>query len=322
MPITNPGDHNPDGAPFDADKAAASILAGTAGAGNQTYGALPPLNVPGEWVSPSVKNQRRQQAIMPGLDLGIEQRLHKISRFGGMPEPLAQAVQAARDEIALARQVIDENRHPENPRFIASPAVRPVVVEQIEKAKRAVSDAEQLAKDPEIQQEWLDAVAGDLKAKQRAAAKALRAAKAAYADWAMSRSNADALSQQHERYGRSWLIHTRPHDMDPIGHVGRLDDALALASSDDEWVSGEAILKDYDEPPAFVIERYETAAAVAPGTSWQFGLHRLKQGSKDPYVAQALAAKDWRLLDAAPGFVEAGGFLHSADGERADGDDD
>jgi hypothetical protein len=261
---------------------------------------VPPSDV---YVSPVKKNRQRQQALFASrraLD-DLDERVSKVMRFDGAPESVRAAEKTARDAIAAARQSRIDGAHPDNPRYARDAAAKDAAALAAADAVRAVAALE--AVDEQAADEWLDGLTGRIASQQKAAAKALEAAAKAYAEWRSTIAAADALSRAQAKFG-DWHRHVDERELNPLGLIGEIRKALALAKTEDAYLSGLYLHSDptpEGEIPEWTLASLERAASIAPGSFAESQLMRLRNPHPaDAPAHESIAAKDLRILATSP----------------------
>lgn len=251
--------------------------------------------VPGEWVSPVVKQRRKQAMLLPpfGQISDLEERFKHFMLLDGLPEHVASLGQEARLAVGAATEAHEAARHPDNRRYAVSTAAKDAVVQEIAKATAAVGAFE--AALDESWDEWFDSLTSNLDKQRADALKALRAAEKAYAAFRATVNVANQVAQHGGRWDRSWHSSTiRAHDLDvPIASIR---DAMGFLEGDDDYASGAFLTAEYDGIPPHTLAKLKRGAEVSqPGSFAQQIYLRAVSLSESDYDAR-LAVETKHLI--------------------------
>lgn len=242
--------------------------------------------VPGEWVSPVVKQRRKQAMLLPpfGAIQDLNERLSVFTKYDGMPEHVATLAQQARLAIGAATEAHESARHEDNRRYAVSTAAKDAVVQEIAKATVAVGAFEDAARDSAS--EWFEGLVSNLDKQRDDALKALKAAEKAYAAFRSTVSTANTLAIETERWDKAWHSSTvREHDLNvPISSIR---DAIGFLSGDNDYASGAFLTAEYDGIPPHTLDRLKRGAEVSGGGSYaqQLYLRAVKPEDMDARLA-------------------------------------
>lgn len=259
--------------------------------------------VPGEWVSPVVKQRRKQAMLLPsvGQVADLEQRVSALLASPGAPEVVVTAGQRARDAVRAARETHEGARHPDSPRYALNQDAKDATILAVAEATKAVTDLEEVCSEDAVQQEWFESLTVGLAGRQTEVADALKTALALYSEWRQGIQAAHDLAQAQGRFGE-WHLHPDSRKLQPLSLVAELGKALAIATSDDDWVNGQYLTRDYDGVPPHTLAALRRSAEVAGGASYAESVY-LRVASPHPMdgpVRDALAAKDLRIVHTSP----------------------
>ncbi|WP_300678458.1 hypothetical protein [Nocardioides sp.] len=224
--------------------------------------------VPGEWVSPAVKQRRKQAMLLPpfGQIKDLSERLSFVTQFDGMPKHVAELAQKARLAIGAATEAHESARHPDNRRYAVGTAAKDSVVLAIAEATAAFG-AFQAAVDESVD-EWFDGLTASVDKQRADALKALRAAEKAYSAFRSTVSAANMLAIETGRWDKSWHSSTiREHDLDVP--TSSIRDAIGFLEGDDDFASGAFLTADYgDSIPPHTLAKLKRGAEVSGGGSY------------------------------------------------------
>jgi hypothetical protein len=259
---------------------------------------VPPSDV---WVHPKIKAARRQQALFPSsraLD-DLDQRIAKVVKVDGAPESVLAAESTARGAVAQARQVRADGGHPDNPRYAVSTDAKDAAAVADAQAVLAVSALENAAS--AAAEEWFDGLTARVSDLREEAAEALEAAARAYAQWRQTIAAAEALGREQGKWG-DWHHHPDARELNPLGLIAELRKARDIARSEDDWVSGAYLTKEYDGIPPHTMASLEKSARIAPGSFAESVLLRLKgrPHPADTPALETIEARDLRIINTRP----------------------
>jgi hypothetical protein len=267
------------------------------------------FSIPGEWVHPRLKAQKRQEAMLPSRKAlqDLEARLADVAKHDGAPKVLAQAIQKGRDAIAECNRAYDEGAHSENRRFAASPAAKDRVLVALGKATQAVSAMETVAQDPQVQYDWYDGLVAGLDKRRADALKALRAAEKQYASL---RATIDAAQALAIGPLAMWDAEWHSSVVSPVelaAPIKAMRDAISYLDEDseksDDVTTGAYLVKDadcegYEGVPAHTLARLKRTADLSQSGSFaqQVYFRALKPHKNDTDAQDAIERKFLRYL--------------------------
>lgn len=255
------------------------------------------FQIPGEWVSPVVRNRRKRAMALPGAAsiTNLEQRISKVMRFDSAPQAVADAAQEARAAVSAAREAHEAGRHPDSPRYAVSQAAKDAAVQEIAKATAAVSALEQVA--AESGDEWFESLVGNLDKQRAEALKALKAASKAYASLRATINGAQALAVEQGRWDRDWHSSAVP-EVDLNAPIGAIREAISHLDGGDEYTTGAFLTSEYEGIPPHTLAKLERRADLSDGGSFARQVYaRAKSPMANDEAAQdAIAQKRLALL--------------------------
>lgn len=268
-----------------------------------------------EYVPPSVREARRKARALPFKDeklRHLSERIGKVLSYGGIPKPVHEAANEARDAIAAARMALELCRDPEMPNYANGDAeMRSAAVAALGRAEMAVKRVEQVAR--ENYGEMRDSLVADLADQQAQAAEALQAALAAYSTWRRNISTAAALGAELGIHGPagSWAISDEAKETgDPMRLINGIADALKVAKSNDAVLSGQWLTTVADEEgiPDYLADHLRSVAKQGDTERWdvQVALRLLNPHREDHPARESIAMRDLRIVNSQP--VPAGIF--------------
>lgn len=260
------------------------------------------FEVPGGWVSPVVRQRNKSAMMLPnfGSITDLEQRIGAVLRYAGAPREIADLGQQARDAVAAARKAHEGSRHDTNRRFAVDQDAKDAVILEIARATAAVGALEALARDGAVRDEWFDGLVADLPTQRQKAARALDDATKAYAQWRRAIADADALARKQGRFGE-WHMHPDRLTIKPLDLIAELQKARDIAKSDDDWVNGDYLTKEYDGIPPHTMAALEKSAQSAGGSFVEQVYLRLKHPHPaDGPARDTIAERDLRIIHTRP----------------------
>ncbi|NYI76625.1 hypothetical protein [Nocardioides panzhihuensis] len=272
-------------------------------------GAANPNAMRSEYVPPSVRQARRQARALPFKEeklRTLSERIGKALSYGGIPKPVHEAANEARDAIAAARMALELCRDPEMPSYANGNAEdRSNALAALGRTEMAVTRVEQVARDN--YGEMRDSLVAGLAEQQEAAADALKAALDAYSAWRRNIGTAAALGAELGLHGPagSWAISNESKETgDPMRLINGIADALKVAKSDDEVVNGQWMVDvaDSEGLPEFLIEHLRTVADRGDSERWDVQVaRRLLSPHREDYPARdSIREKDLRIVNSQP----------------------
>lgn len=222
-----------------------------------------------EYVSPVIKNQQRQQMLLPSIQIlnDLDQRIASVVRFAGAPEQVATAAQSARDAVSAAREAYRAAQRDDNPRYTVSQAAKDAVVQENAKATAAVAALERAAE--ESKDDWFDGLVSNLDKQRADALKALRTAAKAYASLRGSINAAQALAVASGRWDKEWHSSTTS-EADLYAPIASMRAAIGFLEDGDDYTTGAFLTAEYEEGtiPPHTVAKLKRAADLSSGGSF------------------------------------------------------
>lgn len=261
--------------------------------------------VPGDWDNPRLKAQRLREATFPSRKAlhDLEKRLAALARTDGAPEPVAEAIDVARQAFDEANRAYDEGAHPDNARYARDQQAKDRVIVALAEVTKAVSTAEAVARRGDLQDDWYESLTGTIEEKRAAALDALRTAEKAYAALRGSIVAAKDLGVQQGRYDSAW--HTSVvNDVDLNRVLPELKKAIAFVDPDsdqsDDYTTGRFLTAEYDESalPPHTLARLRRMGELSGSGSfpWQLAARAISPSKEDHALQEALATKSLRVF--------------------------
>lgn len=257
------------------------------------------FEIPGTWVHPRLKAQRKQQMMLPSSKTvtDLEERLSVVTRLSGAPKAVADATEKAREALKAVRDAYAAAAHPDNRRFAISTAAKDEVQVKIGEAVSAVNALEALTEDESVREAWFAGLTDGLDKQRADALKALRAAEKAYSVLRSSIGAAQALAIETGKWDKSWHMSTT-RDADLNAPVSSMRDAIRFLTDGSDYETGEFLTAEYDGIPPHTLAKLKRGAEVAGGGTFasQVYARALRPMANDKDAQDAISEKRMILL--------------------------